>query len=148
MEKAAEAGELREMEAPMALPTMVAPREGGEPIEVAQVIKYVGSKTFVFRDGVWIDTAYDPTAMGAVQVGFMSDDYLDLVAAIPALGDYFALGERVVAVYDGVAYEVTKEGLPGSPSRFQSHPPRNRPRPRFPPGGGSCGYSSDPGGQP
>jgi hypothetical protein len=128
VEKAADAGELREMEAPMALPTMVAPGEGGAPIEVAQLIKYVGSKTFVFRDGVWIDTAYDPSAMGAVEVGFMSDDYLDLVAAVPALGDYFALGERVIAVHDGAAYETVSGpgeaiSIPADPDATSVAPP-------------------------
>jgi Ca-activated chloride channel family protein len=105
VEKAAEAGAMRNLEAPMALPTMVAPGQGGEPVQVAELIKYVGSKTFVLRDGVWIDTAYDPATMDATQVGFMSDGYLELVVAVPELGDYFALGERVIAVYDDMAYE-------------------------------------------
>jgi Ca-activated chloride channel family protein len=105
VEKAAEAGAMRNLQAPMALPTIAASRAGGEPVRVAELIKYVGSKTFVLRDGVWIDTAYDPATMEAAQVGFMSDGYLDLVLAVPVLGDCFALGERVIAVYDGVAYE-------------------------------------------
>jgi Ca-activated chloride channel family protein len=104
VEKAAEAGAMRNLEAPMALPTM-APSASGESVQVAELIKYVGSKTFVFRDGVWIDTAYDPETMEAMQVGFMSDGYLDLVVAVPELGDYFALGERVIAVHEGTAYE-------------------------------------------
>ncbi len=107
VEKAAGEGALRSAEAPAALPTMVAMApDGSGPMEIAELVKYVGSKTFVLRDGVWMDTAYDPSAMDAQQVGFLSDDYFALTAAVPALGDYFALGQRVIAVYDGVAYEV------------------------------------------
>ena len=73
---------------------------------MVEVIKYVGSKTFVLRDEVWVDTTFDPDTMDPVQVGFLSDDYFDLVAAVPALGDYFAISERVLATVDGTAYEV------------------------------------------
>jgi Ca-activated chloride channel homolog len=127
--KAAEEGTLRDSMAPLALPTVVAPRAGGEPVQVAQLLKYVGSKTFVLRDGVWIDTTYDPSALEPAQVGFMSDDYLDLVAAVPALGNYFALGERVIAVYGGVAYETVSGPaepvtIPTDPGSAPSEPPQ------------------------
>jgi Ca-activated chloride channel family protein len=107
VDKAAEEGAMREAEAPAAIPTMVAVApDGSGSVQVAEVMKYVGSKTFVLRDGVWVDTTFDADSMDPVQVGFLSDDYFDLVAAVPALGDYFAIGERVLATYDGVAYEV------------------------------------------
>ena len=107
VEKAAEEGEMREAEAPAAIPTMVAiAPDGSGRHEVVEVIKYVGSKTFVLRDEVWVDTSFDPDTMDPVQVGFLSDDYFDLVAAVPALGDYFAISQRVLATVDGTAYEV------------------------------------------
>jgi Ca-activated chloride channel family protein len=107
VESAAGEGALREAEAPLAVPTMVAAApDGSGTVQVTEVMKYVGSKTFVLRDGAWVDTAFDPSVMDPVQVGFLSDDYFELVAAVPALGDYFALGERVVAVHEGVAYQV------------------------------------------
>lgn len=109
VEKAAGEGALREAEAPIALPTMVAMApDGGGPVEVAEVLQYMGSKTFVLRDGVWVDTAFDPAAMEPVEVGFLSDGYFDLVAAVPVLGDYLSLGQRVIAVHEAIAYEVVE----------------------------------------
>jgi hypothetical protein len=66
----------------------------------------VGSKTFKLQDHVWTDTAFDPSRMTTVQVGFGSDDYFDLLGSRPEWGAYFALGEQVVFVAEGKAYEV------------------------------------------
>jgi len=41
-----------------------------------------------------------------VFVEFLSDDYFELISENPDLGDYFALGERVIVVCEGTAYEV------------------------------------------
>jgi Ca-activated chloride channel family protein len=78
------------------------------PEEVAQVVRHVGSKTFVLRDGVWIDTAFDPEAMEPVRVSFGSPSFFDLLASRPGWGSYMALGSRVIFVAEGVAYEVTE----------------------------------------
>ncbi len=107
VDKAAEEGEMRWAEAPQSLPTIAAMSpDGSGQVQAAEVIKHVGSKTFVLRDGVWVDTTFDPTIMDPVQVGFLTDGYFDLVAAVPLLGDYFALGRQVTAVHDGTAYKV------------------------------------------
>ncbi len=66
-------------------------------------------KTFVNRDGVWIDTEYQADTMTPTPVVFLSDEYFALVEANPALGDYFALGQRVIVVLDGTVYEVVVE---------------------------------------
>ena len=96
-EAAAEQAEMREAEAVAG---------GMMPEEAAQVVQLVGSKTFKLQGGVWTDTGFDPSRMTTVQVGFGSDDYFDLLAARPEWGAYFALGERVVFVSEGTAYEV------------------------------------------
>ena len=44
----------------------------------------------------------------------MSDAYFALIDAAPVLADYFATGERVLVVYDGVAYEVVDEAEGGA----------------------------------
>ncbi len=72
-------------------------------------IQFVNDKTFLLIDGVWTDTAFEPDTMETQKVVFLSDAYFDLLAQIPELADYFALGERVIVVYDGIAYEVTAE---------------------------------------
>jgi len=81
---------------------------GMMPEEAAQVVRLVGSKTFVRQDGVWTDTTFDPSRMSTVQVSFGSDGYFDLLAARPEWGAYFALGERVIFVAEGAIYEVVE----------------------------------------
>ena len=95
-----------EAEAPAMAP-LATEAAAGEPAaqNLAQAVRFVGSKTFVFRDGRWIDTAYD-TTQAVEQVGFGSEAYFDLLTAAPELGSFFALGEQVVVVYGETTYEV------------------------------------------
>lgn len=72
-------------------------------------IKYVGDKTFILQDEVWTDTQFEPDTMQTVDVEFLSDAYFDLLVEHPELTEYFAVGERVIVVLDGVAYQVTVE---------------------------------------
>jgi Ca-activated chloride channel family protein len=95
VEQAAGEGALREADA------ISAP-----PAEVANRVRIVGPRTFVFSEGVWVDTAFDPDVMQTVKTAFLSDDYFALVAADPQLGAAFALGSKVIALSDGIAYEV------------------------------------------
>jgi Ca-activated chloride channel family protein len=92
--------------------------------EAAAVVKIVGDKAFVYREGVWIDTTFDPSRMTAQEIGFGTETYFDLLAARPDVGVYFALGDRVIVVVDGVAYEVVAgDGAPvPSPARPTSYP--------------------------
>ncbi len=100
---------------------------GMMPHEAAQVVRLVGSKTFVLQDGVWTDTTFDPSRMSTTQVGFGSDGYFDLLAARPEWGAYFALGERVIFVAEGTAYEVVE----GEAAPVQV-PPTHTPEPEQP----------------
>jgi len=76
--------------------------------EVAEVVKIVGDKTFVFRDGVWTDTTFDPSQGTTQKIGFGGEAYFDLLAARPDMGAYFSLGERVIVVVGDAAYEVAE----------------------------------------
>lgn len=76
--------------------------------EAAGLVKIAGSRTFVLSEGVWVDTAFDPERMETVRVPFLSRDYFRLAVSRPELGDAFALGERVIAVSEGTAYEVVE----------------------------------------
>jgi Ca-activated chloride channel family protein len=68
--------------------------------------RFVGDRSFVLRDGVWVDTAYQ-RGMETIKVSFGSEAYFALLAEKPGLAPFFALGERLIVVYEGVAYEVT-----------------------------------------
>ncbi|RPI34978.1 MAG: VWA domain-containing protein [Chloroflexota bacterium] len=76
------------------------------PAEASEQVRIVGSRTFVRVDGVWVDTGFDPGQMQTTRVAFLSDDYFALAQASPDLAAAFALGERVIALSDGAAYEV------------------------------------------
>ncbi|MCC6805035.1 MAG: VWA domain-containing protein [Anaerolineae bacterium] len=109
------AGSLQAAEAPapMAMPTMTAPgtllADGEMQSQVVNPIQTVGDKTFILQDGVWTDTTFAPDTMTTQKVAFLSDEYFALLDSQPALSQYFALGDRVIVVLDGTAYEVTAE---------------------------------------
>ncbi|HLV36527.1 MAG TPA: VIT domain-containing protein [Spirillospora sp.] len=102
--------------APMgtATPTTASANMNAEPpaepaAEQINPIRSVGGKTFILQNGVWTDTTFEPDTMETVKIEFLSDAYFDLLAEQPELGAYFALGERVIVVVDGTAYEVVHE---------------------------------------
>jgi hypothetical protein len=95
----------------------VAPQE-----EAAGKVRILGARAFVLADGAWTDTSFDPDTMETVEVAFLSDDYFALVDASPDLGAAFALGEQVIAVVDGVAYQVLPQGSPVSPVQIPPTP--------------------------
>ena len=122
------AADLSAAEAPMApLPTMTAPTggfqagkegedgsgSGGAPNEAVpagqQPIRYVGDRTFVWRDGAWMDTLYNADEMTPTTVVFLSDQYFELLSLDPVIGEYLALGDHVLFVWDGQAYEVVPQ---------------------------------------
>ena len=121
VDAAAASQSMRAAEAPMAMPapmpTMTAPSGAGgaqpgtdqEAQDERGAIRAVNDRTFILRDGVWTDTAFEPDTMQTEPVAFLSDAYFALLQAHPELAAYFALGERVIVVLDGVAYEVTAE---------------------------------------
>ncbi len=74
-----------------------------------QPIKTVLDKTFIWQNGVYIDTTFDPDTMATEGVVFFSDDYFALIDAFPALAGYFSVSEAVIVVYEGTAYEVLPE---------------------------------------
>lgn len=100
-------GDLAAAEAPAPLPTPADGANGASDVS-AGAVQAVGAKTFVWRDGVWIDTAYDAGAEAPQRVGFASDAYFDLLSVAPQLGQYLSLGPRVIVVYQGQAYEIVE----------------------------------------
>ena len=99
VQKAADQAALSAAEAPVSI-------EG----EAQQKLRIVADRTFIYTNGVWMDTAFDPDTMKTQAVAFLSKDYFRLLRAYPSLGAAFALGERVIALADGVAYEVVAAG--------------------------------------
>jgi Ca-activated chloride channel homolog len=70
-------------------------------------VQRVGTQTFYLRDGVWTDTQIrEGVRLPETTVTFGSDEYYALLARMPALARFFALGEQVAVVVDGRLYRV------------------------------------------
>lgn len=74
---------------------------------VDRIMKTVAEKTFYLADGVWADSTFK-AGMETKKVKYMSDEYFDLLSTVPGIGKYLALGNRVIVVMDGTAWEVTE----------------------------------------
>ncbi len=70
-------------------------------------VRKVGDKTFYLREGVWTDSEFKPGArLPETALEFGSEEYFALVKREPQLARFFALGERVVVVFNGRVYRV------------------------------------------
>ena len=91
----------------------VAPAVGGATGSMDEnggsAIRVVGARTFLLNEGVWTDTTYDPQAGTVQKITFLSKAYYDLLAARPDLAAALALGNQVIVVVDGRAYQVVEE---------------------------------------
>jgi hypothetical protein len=100
-------------------------------------VRVVGAKTFVLRGGVWTDTTYDAGKLRVEQVPFGSARYYELVRANPAWGRYLALGEQVILVDGGAAYQITPSDKAivaptAAPTKPTTPPPAATPVPSTP----------------
>jgi Ca-activated chloride channel family protein len=82
--------------------------------EATNLVRAVGSRTFVLSKDVWVDTGFDPDTMQTLKVAFLSDDYFSLAESQISLGAAFALGPRVIAISEGIAYEVVGSEIQSS----------------------------------
>jgi Ca-activated chloride channel homolog len=90
------------------------------PVDAVNVLRIIGARTFILADGVWTDTAFDPEQQTRTQVVFLSDEYFALAKTSPDLADAFSLGERVIVVFNGVAYEIVSPGMTSTQSTSQT----------------------------
>ena len=102
----------------------------------AQSIKSVDARTFVLTDNIWTDTAYDPNTMKTQKVAFLSTDYFSLAESRPDVAAALALGEQVIVVVNGQAYEVVAQGSNTQPLVLPTvivNTLTNTPQPSLPP---------------
>jgi len=70
-------------------------------------VKRAEGKTFYLIDGVWTDSEFKAgSGLPETAVTFGSEEYFALLKQNAKLGSYFALGERVVVVFEGRVYRV------------------------------------------
>ncbi|MBA3415333.1 MAG: VWA domain-containing protein [Chloroflexia bacterium] len=106
VERAQAAGNMAIADSSSGLPTAVAMGDGSV-VETGDLLRLAGGNAFLLSDGIWTDTRFDADTMVPERVAFLSDDYFALLERTPELAAAFALGDRVIAVAAGVAYEVT-----------------------------------------
>ena len=64
----------------------------------------VAGKTFRLAAGEWVDASFDPAAGLPITDVSGPDRRSSLLARLPALAPYAALGERVLVVFEGTVY--------------------------------------------
>ena len=108
VEEAAVQAEMAAAEAPMTLSLATTPanQDNAFGSVVQELVRVVGSKTFILRDNIWMDTAFDKDVHEVQEIGFASDAYFDLLSTAPSLGRYLALGQEVLVVLEGQAYQI------------------------------------------
>ncbi len=89
------------------VPQVVLPEEGLDQNSQERALKSMGEKTFILQQGIWMDSLFDPENMVPVLIEFGSGVYYEFLDARPDWGKYFSLGEEVIFVEGGEAYQIT-----------------------------------------
>ena len=75
--------------------------------EKSDAVRRVAGKTFYLVDGVWTDSEFKAESrLPETAITFGSEEYFALLKQMPKLASFFALGERVVVVFEGRVYRV------------------------------------------
>ncbi|MEM7347752.1 MAG: VIT domain-containing protein, partial [Chloroflexota bacterium] len=102
--------EQAEIAAPPAISTdRTNTRTATSPLE--PTVQIVGDKAFINRDGVWVDTSFDADLMKPRTMHFASPKLFEFLAANDNVAPYFSIGEHVIVVIEGQAYEMIPADL-------------------------------------
>ncbi|MBN1593582.1 MAG: VWA domain-containing protein [Candidatus Coatesbacteria bacterium] len=74
--------------------------------------KVIGAKTFLMKDGCWVDTALDKAQLDKPDevVKFFSERYFNLIDDDELLARYLSAGDCVVVLHKGKVLKITQEG--------------------------------------
>jgi hypothetical protein len=85
-------------------------RKEATVVEEVGTVRSIEDKSFVWSAGDrWVDTAWDGKAE-LKRVEAWSDEYFILLAKSDRVARYLSVGDRVVVVLDGTAYEIAPPG--------------------------------------
>ncbi len=85
-----------------------------EKVETPERVRDVGGRTFVFRDGVWVESTY--ADQETVAIKYMSSAYFELLDHAPELAPILSLGERVIFSVGEIFVEIGPEGAERLPA--------------------------------
>jgi Ca-activated chloride channel family protein len=74
---------------------------------VSTQIMYKEDKTFLLKDGVWVDSEYKEGSP-VREIRFKSDGYFLLASEKPGIGKYLSAGSKLIIVYQGVNYKIVE----------------------------------------
>jgi Ca-activated chloride channel family protein len=83
--------------------------EGGRGHSAAGVVRHVGRRLFVLRDGTWTDMTFDDS-LQVIELAPYSEAYFELARRLPAIREYLALGDDLIIAGDGVVLKLTVDG--------------------------------------
>jgi Ca-activated chloride channel family protein len=75
-----------------------------------QTLKMVGNRTFLWQEDQWVDTLYDEDRMPLHKIPFLSETYYDLLKTYPDAQKSIAVGDRLILVIEGEAYQIVEAG--------------------------------------
>ncbi len=104
-----ETDQLAEAEAAVAAMADEYKRRDGRGAGQAAALRQVGRRVFVLRDGSWTDIGMNDS-LQVVELAPYSPAYFQLLERLPALAQYFALGDDLVIAGDGVALRLVETG--------------------------------------
>lgn len=85
-------------------------KEADKDVGGSNAVRSAGGRTYVVRDGAWVDTELVDQVAKAVKVKYLSDAYFALLKAKPELKAAFAMGDRVVlAVAKGKSVAISPD---------------------------------------
>lgn len=110
-DRAAKSSRLRETRALSDAEAVATPDAfgAGDAVSAEGVVRSVGRRLFVLRDGVWTDLRFDPS-LRVIDVAPYSDAYFELARRLPGLRRYLTIGDRLVIVGDGLALRLADDG--------------------------------------
>ncbi|MBA3531122.1 MAG: VWA domain-containing protein [Ardenticatenales bacterium] len=127
VQESEELSDMTQSERGAALPTApLGTTEGGEADGsggdvAAPPIRTVGARSFVHRDGRWIDTRYQE-GMSLTHVPFGSDAYFELAARSPEVARALSVGVPLIVVVEGAGYEIVENDALPTPAPQSTRP--------------------------
>jgi len=79
----------------------------GQEEMVQEFVQYQGNKVFYQNAELyWVDSEFDDEIDVPIQITYMSDEYFDLIDEYPDIAEFLSVGEQVIFVFEGQAYQV------------------------------------------
>ncbi|MEW5900468.1 MAG: VWA domain-containing protein, partial [Acidobacteriota bacterium] len=75
---------------------------------ISEQIRYREDKTFYFKDGFWVDSAYEEGSP-VEEVEFNADRYYQLISRNPGLAKYLSVGRNIIVSFGEKNYRVIGE---------------------------------------